>query len=311
MRTVNFAQAIVYGMAHLLGIDPSADLLKDHARAWVASINSKVRMGWTAWAWPGLEITEERAFRQVWYSGRTYEGGQGEESELYYAPNQTYYRAYGNPGGIPPNINDDTDNDYFAKIEDAELDRHIAFEQTGKQTIELVTAVNQTNPRISQSSILLDFAPGGPGIDVPFNSGPTVWVTFQPPPPVFTSATWSGPKNYMRGDCVLDIATGECFLALQSSQGKPVTDSGYWLRQDFPYFLAEYVKYDAAADQTEDLQTKADLRGQAQEALGAEIRKLLRQGQRTKYRRFGLGTRRRQGWVNLLPPAQIVSGAQA
>lgn len=317
MRTVNFVQEIVYGMAHLLGIDPEQDLLKDHARAWVASINSKVRYGWSFWPWPELEITEERAFRQVWYTDVKYKGGQGEESEVYYPVTKTYHRAYGTPedGTIPSNsLLSEVEigrivppyqipPDGLYRLSDAEVGRHVAFDQFGKRAIEEVTAVNRTDPRSATNSRKWDWEVSARGIDLPFASGPTVWLTFKPPPPVFTSTTWSNSKPYMRGDIVLDLDTGECYIALKPSTDKAVNLTGYWLRQDFPYVLSEYVTADAAADQTDDLQAKADLRAQAQEALASEIRKLGRQGQRTKYRQFGLGTRRQ----TYLPRVELVT----
>lgn len=297
MRTVNFVQEIVYGMAHLLGIDTEQDLLKDHARAWVASINSKVRYGWTFWPWPELEITEERAFRQVWYTDVQYRSSQGDESDVYYLQKGAYYRAkifpdvIGPPiGTLPTNIN------YWDPVPANEINPHVAFDQFGKRQIELVTAVNRSDPRSGSNGRYWDFSPTSRGIDLPFASGPTVWLTYQPPPPVFTSTTWTPDKGYARGDVVLDRDTGDCSIAVAPSTNKTVDLVGYWLRQDFPYFLSEYVKYDAAADQTDDLPSKADLRAQAQEALICEVRKLTRQGQRTKYRPFGLGTRRRVSW---------------
>jgi hypothetical protein len=299
MRTISFAQGVIYGMAHLLGIDPELDLLKDQARAWVASVNSKVRYAWTFWPWPELEITEERAFRQVWHTDVTYRAGQGEESEVYYIPNETYYRAIGTPpaGTLPTNAT------YFEEIAAAEFDRHIAYEQTGKQSIEMVVDIGRSNPRPVTSARKWGYSPSGYGIDVPFTAGPTVWVTYIPRPPTFSTATYSKNKAYVRGDVILDITSGDCYIALQASQDKGVSLTAYWLRQDFPYFLSEYVKYAAAADQTDDMQTKADLRAQGEEALRAEVSKLLRQGQRTTYRRPGAVARQTCNW----PEAALVT----
>lgn len=306
MRTINFTQGIIYGMAHLLGIDPEQDLLKDHARAWVASVNSKVRYAWTFWPWPELEVTEERAFRQIWQSDVDYFAGRGEDSESYFIPAQKYYRAIADSVGGTPRLVQSAPGStlyipkpqYFAEMTEP-FDRHIAFEQPGKQSIEMILDIGKSNPRTANSSGRWSFTPSGLGIDVPFGAGPTVWVTFLPRPPLFTTTTYRSNKAYARGDVVLDNGSGDCYIALAASEDKALTLAGFWLRQDFPYFLSEYVKYAAAADQTDDIQTRIDLSETAKTMLEAEISKLARQGQRTKYRRFGMGTRQRVAWPEM------------
>lgn len=278
-RTVNFLNDVMYGVAYTLGIDPTADLLKDHARAWAHSINSRVRYAWEVWDWPEFTVTEERALRQIWYTDVTYTAGQDDDSELYYLPNETYYRVTGTPpiGTLP------TDTNYFEEIPIDELDRHIAYSQNGKQDIGQVYGVYGSSPRLNVPAISWTSAPSGLGLDVPWFTGNTVWLTYKPRPPQFTSLTYSTTTPYQRGNVALDLETGDCYIALQASTDKALTLSSYWLRQDFPYILSEYVKYAAAADQSDDIQTKDRLMEQAEDALGHEVNKSVASGQVHKW----------------------------
>jgi hypothetical protein len=287
MREVNFVRDTVNGMAHLLNVDPEQDVMRDHARAWVSSINAMVRYGWGFWPWPELEITEERAFRQVWYTDVDYTAGQGENSEVYYPPNQKYYRATRNPpvGTLPTNAT------YFEEITAALLDRHLAYEQYGKQDIDRVISIDNANPRTDRTALGWVLSPSSIGIDVPCTAGPTIWVTYIPRPPEFTSTTYDPTRSYRRGDLALSIEDdetyGHCYRTLTGGVGKGLDLGSYWLRQQMPYVIAEYVKYGASAEHAGDAQTKAGFQATAQNRLYDEVDKLLGQGQRFRYKTAG------------------------
>lgn len=276
---INFVNDVVYGIAYLLGIDPAQDLLKDHARAWVSAINSRVRYGWEFWDWPELMVTEERALRQVWYTDVTYSSSQGENSEIYYIPNEKYYRAIEDPpiGTLPTNIL------YFHEIAFADLDKHIAYEQHGKQDIGQIYGVNNSSPRTNTPSIQWGTAPSGLGLDVSQLTGKTVWITYKPRPPQFTSSTYSNKTDYVRGDVTLDLVSGNCFLALSAGTDQALNLPSYWLLQEFPYILTEYVKYATAADMSDDLPTKDRYLAEAETFLTREVDKLTEQGEVHKY----------------------------
>lgn len=279
MRTVNFASDIVYGIAHLVGVDPENDLLKDHVRSWVNAINSRVRYGWEFWDWPELTVTEERAFRQIWLTDVTYTAGQGENSELYYIPNETYYRVTGAPAaGVLP-----TDTNHFEEIASDELDRHIAYEQWGKQDIGQIYAVYGSSPRTFTPALPWVTAPSGLGLDVSVYAGNTVWITYKPRPPQFTSATYSDTTAYTRGNLVLDLDSGDCYIALAAGTGKALNLSAYWLKQEFPYILSEYVKYAVASDMSDDVQQKSLYLTQAEQFLTREVDKNMEQGESHSY----------------------------
>lgn len=279
MRTVNFIDDVVYGVAGLLGIDETHDLLKDHARAWVRSINTRLRYAWELWDWPELTITEERAFRQVWHTDVDYTSGQGDNSEVYYIPNDTYYRVIHNPdaGTLP------TDDDYFEPITFSDLDRYIAYEQNGKQDIGQIYGVYNGSPRTNTPTMQWTTSPSGLGLDIGFNTGTTIWITYKPRAPKFTSQTYSTTVTYSRGDTVLDLDSGDCFTALLPGTNQGVDETSYWLRQEFPYVLSEYVTYAAAADQSDDSPTRDRYLSQADDFLSREIDKLTEQGEVHRY----------------------------
>lgn len=282
IREVNFARDVVYGVAHLLGIDPEQDLLKDHARAWVSAINSHVRKGWGFWDWPELEVTEERAFRQVWHAAVTYLHGQADESEVYYIPDETYYRTTGNPdaGELP------SDLIHWEAIPADEMDYHIAFHQYGKEAIDRFISIDSANPRTTETALGWGFMPSGYGVDVARcagGAGNTVWVTYIPRPPEFTSETYSTTRTYVRGNLVLDLETGHCYRALLGSTNQPLAVTTYWRRQIMPYVISEYVKYAAAAEQNDDAQQRATWEATADARLKGEADKLIAAGQLSFY----------------------------
>lgn len=277
--TVNFLDDVLFGVAHLLGIDPTQDLLKDHARPWVMSINTRLRYAWEFWEWPEFTVTEERAFRQVWYSNVDYAAGEGEQSEVYYIPGDKYYRAITNPpvGTLPTNAT------YFEEIEANELDKYIAYEQYGKQAIGQIYGVYGSSPREATPALEWSSSPSGMGLDVSLWSGTTVWITYKPRPPQFSSYAFQSAAVYRRGNVVIDLDSGDCFMALIGGNNQGVEDGSYWLKQHFPYILSEYVKYAAASDNEDDVQTKAFLLNEAETFLHREVDRLIEQGQKLSY----------------------------
>jgi hypothetical protein len=308
---INYLNDVVYGVANLLGIDTTYDLLKDHARGFSTAINGAFRYAWELWDWPELTVTEERALRQVWHSDVTYSSGQGENSELYYLPNETYYSVIGNPpvGTIPPGHSDITVplSYYFAEIPFNELDKHIAYEQHGKQDIGQIYAVYGSSPRTNTPAWRWTASPSGVGLDVSLFTGTTVWITYKPRPPKFSTNAYKTTIAYSRGDTVLDLDSGDCYVALTASTGQALNLPAYWLRQEFPYILSEYVQYAAASDQADDVIMKQSLSTQADMLLYREIDKSIEQGEkhfygpnRTGYR-LPLGTSGFLWSVNAVP----------
>lgn len=285
MRTVLFRD-VLNNIANLLGIDHTQDVNNDHARTWAAFINSRVRYGWEFWPWPEFTVTEERALRQVWYADVDYTIGD----EVYYLPNETYYAVTANPAtGVLP-----TDTDFWEEIET--LDRYLEYDQYGKQLIGQIRAIYGSSPRLGTPVIEWGLSPSGLGLDLPYVTGNTVWITYTPIPPQFSSEQHDAGTAYLRGDTVYDLDTDSSYRALVDNTGHDVTDNQYWLLQEFPYILSEYVTYAVASDASDDVQTKAVYLAQAENFLTREVDKQLEQGQRMSYgrptypQRWPLGT---------------------
>lgn len=273
MRTVNFKSDTINGVAHLLGIDPEQDLLRDHARAWVASINSAVRFAWAFWQWSEFEVTEERAFRQIYYGDVIYSANSGEDSEVYFLDTEKYYRVIGSP----PIATAPTNLAYWEEITD--LDYHIAYHQYGKEAIDRFISIDNVSPRTSLSALAWKMSPSGYGIDVSRIAGPTVWVTYIPRSPKFATDLYSDTATYARGDVVLDLASGTCYRALTANTAIALSNVDRWRIQPMPYVISEYVKYATAAEQCDDLQSRAVFQDMADKKLYGEIDKLMAQGQ--------------------------------
>lgn len=289
MRTVNFRDDIIYGMAGLLGIDPTADLNNDHVGAWVGFVNSRLRYGWEFWPWPEFTVTEERALRTIWNSDRISKEG----AELFYIPTMSYYRAIADaPAGVLP-----TNTSYF---EAATLnDFYIALNQVGQRAIGEVMGLYAGNPRLNGASFMwpLNFRPSEKGIDfVPYGSGPTVFVKYRPPPSAMTWKPWDATVVYNQRAVVYSPERGNCYRALVKNVGTPVTEAGFWTLQPVPYVLGEFIKYAAAADASDDAVRKVELNTLAEGYLYREIDKLSEQGEIIRYPR-----RQRCGYLSFAP----------
>lgn len=402
-RTSNFLNEVVYGIAHSLGIDPQHDILKDHARAWASAISTRLRWAWEFYDWPELRITEERAFRQVFYSDVTYASAQGDNSQVYYPLTDVYYSAFSSPpaGTLP------TDATYWAEMstedvaatgtltcdgtnptslqtvtigsktytfrsaltplegevllgvgttgftttlqnlvdainhtgtpgtqyscaaahptvsaartsttvvevtarvsgttgnliatteassrlswaaakltggQDA-LDRHIAYRQYGKQDMGQVYGIYDQNPRMG-TTLQWAQAPGDLGIDVSLYAGNTVWVNYKPRQPQFTSNTYSDSYSYTVGDTVLDLTSGDCYVAIANGSNNALTETAYWLVQEFPYAFTEYVVAAVASDMADDEMASRRFLQQADDFLYREVDKQIEQGQIHRY----------------------------
>lgn len=267
-RAVNYRDEIVHGSAALLGINiTEGDLSPDQARNIAMRVNSWVRKGWEYWPWAELLITEERAFRQIRYDALDYPAG----TEVYDIDTATYYRAL-----VDVDPGDPVANTASWEVI-TPLDRFIAFNQLGKQAIGQVIAVNNSNPHLSRNARGILFQRSNHGVSFA-SGGPTVWVTFRPQQPVFTSAQYDVAKAYLANDLVFDPGTGDCFRALIDSTGAAISDPAAWYRQRFPYLLSEYVEYGVAGDLSEDVQTRASFQAEAEERLVREINKEAEQG---------------------------------
>jgi hypothetical protein len=291
MRTVNFQNDVLFPIAHLLGIDPtSVDFQNEHARAWVASISSNVRYAWEFWEWPEFNLTEERAFRRIWYADEAYlrSNSDGAPDEVYYIPNTTYYRVLSTAATDPPVGTLPTNTTYFTALALSDVDHYVGYDQPGKRAIGKVLSIYNTSPRLSTPAFGYGQSPSELGIDTSWISGPTVWLKYQVRPSVFSAAIYDGTANYLKGDTVVDpvagtATSGNCYRALLANSGTALTDTATWQLQPFPYVLSEYVKFATAADFAEEQNQAQIWKSKADEMLYREVDKCLEQGQQFFY----------------------------
>lgn len=287
MRSVNFLSGVINPIAHKLGIDPSADLQKDHVAAWVSMINDRIIEAFEYWQWPELEIAEERAFRTIWKATRQ----SHLHDELYYVPTSSYYRAIATPpvGTLPTNTT------YFEPI--TLTSRYIALDQPGRRPIDQVIGVYYGNPG-TNCMMGLPFYPNQNGIQLNGYSGPTAFLKYKIRPPQFSAVAYDATVNYEKNDIRFYNATGECYQALTANIGHPPTEAAYWRKVELPEFLAPYVRYQVAADAADDIASAQKWSAAAEESLIRKANKLLEQGQKHEYsirrnsffRRYPLGT---------------------
>ena len=310
MRTRKF-QRVFDRIVRLHGRDPNAEINHDMAQSLVEHINVRVREVWEAWRWPEWERTEERAFRTVWNDSRQFVrvGADGNPDEVYYIPNQTYYRVIASAASDPPIGTPPTDGNYFELIE-TPMETFIEYDQAAKRAIGIMRGVYRSNPRVPSSTgcnMGLRYMPSERGIDICGTGTPTVWITYSMPVPQYTTVPWVAGKTYEKADIIFYPATGECFQAVIETTAVP-TNTTYWRWIPFLDVWTEYVTTGAFSDSllefdqggNDDLQAKAALQQfwnqRAERALEKETDTLAIQGQVLKW-----SFCRSDGWCNSLP----------
>jgi hypothetical protein len=307
MRTVPFRQ-VFDRTVRLYGRDPRTNIPSDMRDGIVDHINDRVRTICQGWRWPEWEVTEERAFRQVWRDDHQYlrvSLVDGKPDEVFYlgdgfaagdtefGDNFGYYRVVSTAVSDPPvGSVPGTDTDFFEAIDP--LDTFIAYDQGCKPSIGIVRGVYNANPRVPTcgcGSGLLKYRPSEKGIDICGSGNSTVFVTYSMPVPEYTMLPWVSGKTYARSDIVFDFTTGECFQALTTTTS-PVSITTDWRRVPFPDKWSDYVTKGGFADSlmefdqggNADLQAKMVLQQfwsqQADDALQGEVDALVAQGQK-------------------------------
>jgi hypothetical protein len=270
MRTIPYID-VFNGVVNRHGLDPLARIPQTKSRAIVRHINRRVRCGLRYWDWPEWNITEERAFRQTWSSTRQFKivGENALPDEVFYIKTPTdepvanYFRVKTDAPGDPPvgtapiwpvPVDPNPLDPYWEQI--VPLDTYVALDQTCKKPMGMVLGVYGLNPRLNplyEYSCPLDYRASEKGIDVCDPIGPTVFVWYQIPVPIFTIIPWISGKSYSRGNIVFDPETGDCFRCITQTTTSSVTDAASWTRQPFPEALASYVEAGAFADSLGEL----------------------------------------------------------
>lgn len=293
MRTVPF-QRVMDGIVRAIGLRPQnvdfdvQTTLSDYA-------NERVRQAAQSWIWPEWTITEERAFRPLWNATTQFfrVGDNGQPDELFYIPNMTYYRVLSTAVTDPPIGTLPTDTTYFEAL--TQVEPYIAYDQDRRRSIGMVIGIYASDPRVNGCARGLYYSPGEKGISVR-GSGPTVFIYYSMPNPVYSTVSYAAGKIYSRGDVVIDPTTGECFQALSTTTALPA-DASFWKRVPFLEVWMPFVKNAAASDaESEPDPTSTDaamaqmkmaiagkLETKAFDYLQSEIDALVAQGQKLKY----------------------------
>jgi hypothetical protein len=267
MRTVPF-KGVLWGVALRMGLQPNANLDANVAQAICEQINNELQEAWEHQPWPEWTIIERRYFRQWWDEGTQYEPCD----ERYDWTDGNYYRCVVASNGVAPsesnswerigpwagswrggrqNCEPPADCEY----EDCggehekrrQMDPYVSLDQLDQlgrplTPIGTVLKVTAEDPRKHPKTRQYDVWFGPNGIQIPPDTGRTVWIQFRLRPPVFTSCQWSGSTAYVANDLVYDPVSGNCYIALLASTNQAVSNSTYWQAIPFPYVLAKVVK---------------------------------------------------------------------
>lgn len=287
MRTVSYRDDLLFGVANELDLDiGTPDFNNSHARKFANSATKWARIGWRAWDFPELTLTEERALRPIFDETSSYSEGD-EVYKLVDAAGSsgTYLRA------VEAVAAGAFDAEQWET--NATPDPFLAYDQAGKQYMGEVTSVHPTDPRLSADpGPGFQFYPEQRGLRVPTSANPTVWVTYRTRPSLFTADEYDATRAYKQASLVYDAGTtanpgsGECYLAaLDLAAGVPIGNVA-WIYQPVPFVLSEFIRMNAAADAASDAVQKADFRAQATLALTNEIGHLKKQGQAARHYRL-------------------------
>lgn len=310
-RTVTF-RSVFESVVRRLGYNPrkQGDPNENVSFNVLEHINERVRYAWSIWDWPDLHVVEWRAFRTIWTDSLQFSTGD----ELYYfgdsvptsnpsnvdppepGANAGYYTCIATApiGTLPTNAT------YFAPLD--LLDRYIAYQQIGQNTIGDMLDVFPENPRNRRGMTrILKSAPSSRGIDVQ-GGHDIVWILYRIPASQFTLMPLLPGATV--DQAYYDFDSGNCYFG----HTNPSVD----LLIPFPYFLAGFVRAGAYADTIRELpssdtatrmQTALAADAEALTYLQSEIDNLAVQGQRMYYSHFPSLHKRRRAGAHVAPGA--------
>lgn len=131
----------------------------------------------------------------------------------------------------------------------AGAEKVIGYSETGQAEIGEVFAAYSADPTNDISARKIAYSLSDEGVQFhPDLDLTSVWLKFRKLSPIFSGSDYSSTTAYSVGDVVYYDTTGECYKCIAPSTGNAPTVSAYWLKQDVPYFLAEYAKSAIYAD---------------------------------------------------------------
>jgi hypothetical protein len=286
VRAVTF-KSVLDRALRLLKVPP-ADAMDDEVAELTEAINVRLRTAWEAFPWPERTRIEQRYFRADYAAGTAY----ALDDEIYYPTTDAYYRALGPTTGNAP-----TNATYWEEAT-TDLERYVAWEQTGETAVGEFFTLWSGNPRISRTAYELGFSLSDRGaeLSVSATAGTSVWVEYGIRPPVMTATEYDATQAYAVNDTVYFVTDGRCYTctATAAAGDTPLTDPTKWAEIEFPYILGNYCAQGAYQDQLKGEGQSGRSRMESQDVemlLAAEIEKIENvQGQK---RRFGCATRAR------------------
>jgi hypothetical protein len=307
MRTVQF-QRVFDRIVRMMGRDAKDDINDNMRDGIIDHVNDRVGTIAQLWNWPEWDVTEERAFRQVWNPNHQYKkvsDTDGQPDEVFYIPNTTYYKVNPDAASNPPVGESPVDTPSIPPVHwlqlDNPIDTYVEYDQVCKRAIGVVRGVFGQNPTVMPSggccSAGIKYMPSEKGLQIKGSAGPTVFILYSMPIPEYTITPFVAGKTYPRASIVLDPTVGECFQALQDTQALPA-DATQWKRVPFLEAWEDYVVWGAFSDclmeydqgGMEDLQAKMVLSQHADQnaddMMQQEIDVLATQGQVLHWKAF-------------------------
>lgn len=252
---------VLDSVIRLRGKNPKKNVSEDLATTLTEHINARVQSICLAWPWPEWDVTEERAYRQVWAADRNFlrVNQFGVPDEVFYIPGGTYWKVNKDAISDPPigEIPSST-SAFWVALEF--VGTYIEYAQTCKRTIGQVLGVYRRDPRVCScnNGSTLRYYPSERGIEV-CGGGATVFILYQMPVPQYSVAPFVAGRTYVRGDVIMDGGTGECFQALDTTQVSPASNLTLWRHVPFLQKWFEFVRWGALADSLSELDPKSTL----------------------------------------------------
>ena len=185
----------------------------------------------------------------LWVAGAVYAVGdivQYASDGLFYA----CHTAHTSSGTLVPNAT--SSNERWGKL--TELDKYVAWEQTGKNKIGDITEVWNDNPRTNGKAEQQLFNQSENGVQV--IDGPNVvYIQYRQPVPNLFYTTWTSGTSYVLGDVVRFPASGADFDLYEtivahtaSGSNDPSDGGGQWSKINIPRDFNAFLTHGAAAD---------------------------------------------------------------
>jgi hypothetical protein len=269
MRTVTW-KSILDGVCTRPGITvPATDAGKDGL---LEFIGSRLRDAWEFFAWPELELTEYRYFRDVWAASP---GTYAEGDEVFSVDTQSYWRATGAttgvdiPGefgangtllaGVGESLAYSDDGDYIVYtgtgnveskwVELVRFRKTVPYQQTGQNELGAVLGAYTDDPRKERKALRVPYSLRGEGVELLANYGHVgMWLDFRQAAPNVAPKVYSASPAYAVGEAVY-IEPAAWDVILTTTPGDtPTSAPTKFQAKPMPAWLSPAIKAGAYSD---------------------------------------------------------------